>query len=415
HIGAGTTAMPGMEAGLLALQGLSNKAIRTEDLYAAALKTAKEYKVSAFQARLFEIIEPILRATPDAEALFAPEGSLLKTGDVFENTQLRDVLRSLANESAKRLRGRFTGPDTLDFLQENGAHLTMQDVADYALEHRAPVSLKTGKTIQGTDIRAFAAPPPALGGTLALSMMSCMRQGGLLLDRLEAAMQIDKQWRDGCSAKDFSEKYGLAAARGKSEPAPSAFRGTTHISILDPYRNAIAVTLTNGEGNGLMMPNSGYMMNNMLGELDVNPAGPKGWHPAPKSKRRLSSMMAPMIVEDPYDGLLILGSGGSNRIRTALFQVLANRFGIGMTLKEAIELPRFHYEDGKIDVECASEQADVDAVLGSAKLNDHQVTLWEDCNMYFGGVNAVESRLFGNRTNHAWGDSRRDGAAIILD
>lgn len=415
HIGAGTTAMPGMEAGLLELLKLSNKVIRPEDLCGAALKAAKDYKLTAFQARLFEIVEPILRATPDTEALFAPDNTLLKEGDPFENTLLRNTLRTVENEGAEALKGKFNGQATLDFLREHGAHLTQQDIADYNLEQRVPITLKSNKTFRGTDIRIFAAPPPALGGTLALSMMSCMNEAESLLNRLEAVVEIDKQWRGGMSATEFGKLYGLRDASEKQKPAPSAFRGTTHISILDPYRNAIAVTLTNGEGNGLMMPNSGYMMNNMLGELDVNPAGPKGWQPAPKGARRLSSMMAPMILEDPYDGLLILGSGGSNRIRTALFQVLANRCGLGMALKEAIEMPRIHYEDGKIDVECAEAQIDLDSVLGSAKTSGHKVTLWDECNMYFGGVNAVESRLFSTGKNHAWGDSRRGGAAIVLD
>lgn len=415
HIGAGTTAMPGMEAGLLELLRLSNGVIRAEDLCGAALKAAKNYKLSAFQARLFEIVEPILRATPDAEALFAPEGTLLKEDDLFENTLLRDTLKTIETEGASALKGTFASSDTLHFLAEHGAHLTPQDVADYSLEQRVPVALKTNKTFLDTDIRVFAAPPPALGGTLALSMLACLHDAGSLLNRLETVAEIDRHWRDGLSAKEFGKRYGLEGSGEKQNPTPSAFRGTTHISILDPYRNAIAITLTNGEGNGLMMPNSGYMMNNMLGELDVNPAGPTGWQPAPKGARRLSSMMAPMILEDPYDGLLILGSGGSNRIRTALFQVLANRCSMGMALKEAIETPRIHYEDGKLDVEYAEAQNDVDSVLGSAKSSGHKVTLWDECNMYFGGVNAVESRLFGTTKNHAWGDSRRGGAAIVLD
>lgn len=415
HIGAGTTAMPGMEAGLLALLKLSNNAVRPENLCAAALKAAKDYKLTAFQARLFEIVEPILRATPDAEMLFAPGSQLLKEGDLFENTLLQNTLQNLATEGLDALSGMFTSLETLDFMRQCGAHLSAQDIADYSVAQRIPVSLTNNKAAPDTHFRAFAAPSPALGGTLALAMLSNLHDVGSLQNRLQSMIEIDQHWRRGGTAEELAKKYGLASAPDKLKSSPSAFRGTTHISILDPYRNAIAITLTNGEGNGLMMPNAGYMMNNMLGEMDVNPAGPTGWQPAPKGARRLSSMMAPMIVEDPNEGLLILGSGGSNRIRTALFQVLANRCGVGMALKEAIELPRIHYEDGKIDVEFAEAQSDVDALLGAAKSSKHKVTLWDECNMYFGGVNAIESRFFGNGKNHAWGDSRRGGAAIVLD
>lgn len=415
HIGAGTTAMPGMEAGLIHLLKLSNNRLRAEALCDIALKASADYKLTAFQAQLFQIIEPILRATPEAESLFAPDGALLKEGDGYHNSVLRAAFLPVTKDGAKALSGLFIGPETLEFLRENGAHLSSQDVADYCVELRTPVSFTSKTTVPNADIRAFAAPPPSLGGMLALSMYSCMRNPLQATSRLAAIAQIDRLWRNGTSEAEFCKKFDLKGGSTSQQPAPSAFRGTTHISILDPYRNAIAITLTNGEGNGLMVPGMGYMMNNMLGELDVNPAGPTGWQPAPKGARRLASMMAPMIVEDADNGLLIMGSGGSNRIRTALFQVLANRCAIGMDLKEAIEMPRIHYEDGKIDVEFSEAQDDLSAILGFAQADRHKITLWDDSNMYFGGVNAVESQLFGSRKNRAWGDSRRGGAAIVLD
>lgn len=415
HIGAGTTAMPGMEAGLYELLNLSNNRLRAETLCSIALKNSDNYQLTTFQAQLFEIIEPILRATPEVEDLFAPNGTLLKGGDTYVNSALRTAIQPIADNGIEALSGRFTGHQTFEFLRENGAHLSLQDIADYCVEVRAPISFTNNTTAPNAHIRAFAAPPPSLGGTLALSMYSCMRDPVTSTGRLAAITEIDRLWRVGTTEAEFCTKYGLKGRSLEQQPKASAFRGTTHISIIDPYRNAIAITLTNGEGNGLMVPDMSFMMNNMLGELDVNPAGPKGWQPVPKSARRLASMMAPMIVEDPNDGLLIMGSGGSNRIRTALFQVLANRCGMGMNLKEAIELPRIHYEDGKIDVEFSKAQDGVNDLLGLAQTNHHKVTLWDECNMYFGGVNAVESHFLGNSKNHAWGDSRRGGAAIVLD
>lgn len=415
HIGAGTTAVPGMEAGLGELFKLSNNRMPTEKLCSIALQNGNNYKLTTFQARLFEIVEPILRATPDAEDLFAPNGTLLKAGDTYLNSALRTALQPIADNGMKSLYGLFNGRQTFEFLRENGAHLSLEDIADYSAEVRAPVSLTNKTVAPNAHIRAFAAPSPSLGGTLTLSMYSCMRDPQTPAGRLAAIAEVDRLWRNGTSEPEFCVKYGLKGGSHEQQPAASAFRGTTHISIIDPYRNAIAITLTNGEGNGLMVPDMGFMMNNMLGELDVNPAGPKGWQPSPIGSRRLASMMAPMIVEDPNDGLLIMGSGGSNRIRTALFQVLANRCAMGMGLKEAIELPRIHYEDGKIDVECSEAQDGVNDILGMAQANLHKVTMWDECNMYFGGVNAVESHFFGSGKNHAWGDSRRGGAAIVLD
>ncbi len=54
-------------------------------------------------------------------------------------------------------------------------------------------------------------------------------------------------------------------------------RGTTHISVIDGDGNAAAVSLSNGEGNGFIVGNHGFMLNNMLGEEDVAGGAPGVW------------------------------------------------------------------------------------------------------------------------------------------
>ena len=49
------------------------------------------------------------------------------------------------------------------------------------------------------------------------------------------------------------------------------FGSTTHVSIIDKENNAASITTTNGEGCGYTIPEYGIMMNNMLGEEDLNP------------------------------------------------------------------------------------------------------------------------------------------------
>ena len=50
---------------------------------------------------------------------------------------------------------------------------------------------------------------------------------------------------------------------------PQAYRGTTHVSVIDADGNAAAVSLSNGEGNGYIVGKFGFMLNNMLGEEDL--------------------------------------------------------------------------------------------------------------------------------------------------
>ena len=72
----------------------------------------------------------------------------------------------------------------------------------------------------------------------------------------------------------------------------SRLGSTTHISVLDDAGWACAVTCTNGEGSGLVVPGTGVHVNNMMGEQDLSPLGYFTHPPG----RRLPSMMAPTVV-----------------------------------------------------------------------------------------------------------------------
>ena len=78
--------------------------------------------------------------------------------------------------------------------------------------------------------------------------------------------------------------------------------GTTHLNVIDAAGNAAALSVSNGEGCGHILPGSDIMLNTMLGEEDINPLGFFRWRPEGR--------------------LLALGSGDSNRIRSAILQVL---------------------------------------------------------------------------------------------
>ena len=93
---------------------------------------------------------------------------------------------------------------------------------------------------------------------------------------------------------------------------------TTHISVLDADGRACSCTCTNGEGSGVVVPGTGIHLNNVMGEEDLNPLG---FHRHPAG-RRMPSMMAPSIVMRDGEVELVLGSAGSNRIRSALLQTI---------------------------------------------------------------------------------------------
>jgi gamma-glutamyltranspeptidase/glutathione hydrolase len=174
-------------------------------------------------------------------------------------------------------------------------------------------------------------------------------------------------------------------------------RGTTHISAIDSRGNSAAMTLSNGEGSGRILPGSGIMLNNMLGEEDLNPEGFDHW----PCDTRVSSMMAPTLAEDGSH-LIALGSGGSNRLRTAILQTLSNLVDFDMSPTDAVNSPRIHFERGRLDIEPGFPPQ----TLAVLRATYPDCTEWAASNLFFGGAHTV--RWDGRHFDGA-GDTRRGG------
>ena len=125
--------------------------------------------------------------------------------------------------------------------------------------------------------------------------------------------------------------------------------GTTHISVCDGEGNAASLSLSNGEGSGYIVPETGIMLNNMLGEDDLHPKGFE-WSPP---GRRVASTMSPCILLRDGEVVLIVGSGGSKRIRTTLVQVLTAVVDFSKSVREAVDAPRIHWDGEMVQVEPA--------------------------------------------------------------
>ena len=175
---------------------------------------------------------------------------------------------------------------------------------------------------------------------------------------------------------------------------------TTHLSVIDEQGNAVSVTTTNGEGSGHVIPSAGIMLNNMMGEEDLNPHGWFAW----EDGIRLPSMMAPTAVLKDGNPELILGSAGSNRIRSAITQTMINNIDYGMSLDDSINSSRIHFEKGSV---CMEPHFDT-PILEELKKH-YELQYFDNLNVFFGGVQAVSGDLEGGC------DSRRGAAVIKVD
>ena len=136
------------------------------------------------------------------------------------------------------------------------------------------------------------------------------------------------------------------------------------------------------------------MLNNMMGEDDLHP---DGFHSSP-SGQRIGSMMSPSLLLKDDEITLVIGSGGSKRIRTSVSQVLSQIVDFNRPLKTAVEAPRLYWDGEVLQVEPGFSQEALEEVGRQVKIN-----LWDTIDVFFGGVHAVIPGQCGA------GDSRRGG------
>ncbi|MGI8594951.1 MAG: gamma-glutamyltransferase family protein [Solirubrobacteraceae bacterium] len=366
-------------------------------LAAPAARMAREgVRVNAQQAYVLHILDPIARSTPEAAAVFAPGGRLLREGETLRDPALADALERLGEEGAAPFYAGEVAAAVVSWVGERGGALTLEDLRAYEVAARDPVkALYSGREV-------LLNPPPSAGGILIAYALSRLEDSAgpptpcRLVEVMEAAQaQRTPDFLRGLAEEGFLERFLAQAARR------AGLGSTTHISVLDEDGWACGVTCSNGSCSGVVVPGTGLHLNNMMGEQDLNPLGFHGHEPG----RRMPSMMAPTVVLRDGRAELVLGSGGSNRIRSAILQTIVNVLDRGMDAPAAVQAPRLHFEDGIVYVEPGIDTAGIED-------GGYQVASFSAPNLFFGGVHAVE-RIPATGTLSGGGDPRRGGAIAV--
>ncbi len=406
HIGPGSSATPGVVPGLFAM----HEALCTlpmKRLVEPAARAARQgFPLTEFQAYLFTVIAPILTASQGVARIFAPDGKPMTAGATFRNEELGETLEWLAEDGARLFVDGDVGKAIVAQSRDYGGYLTHDDLARYRVERREPLYWRHG------DATVALNPPPAASGALiafGLGFLAALAEHGRALDALalRAAMEATHEARatHGETLAPRLAAGHLAKEIREAARHPAAYRGTTHVSVIDNDGNAAAISLSNGEGNGYLVGKFGFMLNNMLGEEDLVADGLGAW----REGVRLSSMMAPTIILQKDGTVTALGTGGSNRIRTAILQVAVNLLDRFMSLEAAVEASRLHVErDGKTSFEPGFTEHEQRALLALGET----VHAWPERNLFFGGVHAARRHPKGGVEGA--GDPRRQGVALVV-
>ncbi len=408
HIGAGSIAIPGIVKGIEAVHK-DKCTLPLSEIIKPAVKYAREgIYLSKMQASFIELLEPIFSSTKSSLDVYGLEnGKLIDENSLYKNPQYANFLEEFAKKGSQLFYEGLIADEIEKISKNNDGLILKEDLKNYKVIKREPLSFDY------KNYKIVTNPPPSGGGVLIAFTMKLLEKYDLkdfrsyeyvkgLIEAFNTTSDFRKEHVDEFlhdeKLKDILKNDRLLKNYCTTMHSRLNLWGnTTHLSVIDEKGNAVSVTTTNGEGCGHVIPSAGIMLNNMMGEEDLNPHGWFAWDEG----IRLPSMMAPTAVLKDGKPKLILGSAGSNRIRSAITGTIINNLEYGMDLNKSINSPRIHFEKGTI---CMEPSVDEEII---AELKKHyELKYFDDLNLFFGGVQAVDGNLDG-------GCDIRRGACVI--
>jgi gamma-glutamyltranspeptidase/glutathione hydrolase len=384
--------------------------------------------LSSSQEYVLDFLTSIYADTPEIKRTYSPNGQPWKAGHTHKFPEFANTLEQLAQEGPESFITGEIAQAIIADQEKNGGLITAEDIRNYQVQRLEPIHIK----YRGFEL--LLPPVPSSGGALITFTLKLLES--VEINRFEhnsvehirvlaetmrltnvarptwdapapSAEERIARFLDQAHIAKYQEALcaTLAGEAPPNEPkSPREPDHTTHISVIDEQGNMVGVTTTAGESAGFVVPGTGICMNNMLGEADLHP---DGFHLLPPGER-VTTMMSPTLVLKDGEPVLTLGSGGSSRLRSAIFQVLSNVLDFRLKLSEAVEAPRVHFEDGVLQLEGGINDQVTDILV---EKHGYKVNRWPGRNMFFGGVHATAKE---NGNWMAAGDARRGGIGTIV-
>ncbi len=426
HLGRASVAVPGNIIGLCQMAAAYGRLPLTQLLQPAISLAQSGIHIAPFQAETCQLLWTIFTHTPTMRAVFASNGHIIQPHEHLHIPYLAQTLQTLAQEGESFARNGRLAQAILHDQQEKGGLLTPTDLETYQvytvdsirLPYRQFEVLLPPPSSTGGVLTAFTLKLLAMFDVAALGhnssahlqllyeiMVATNRARPFWEEAIEkeaATIAIQKFLADGFIHPYFLEIQAAIAQQRPSPfvPEPLAPNNTSHLSVIDEDGLAVSLTTTAGESAGYIVPGTGYTPNNMMGEADLHP---NGFHTRPAGQR-IPTMMTPTIVLLDGKTRLVLGSGGSIRIRSAILQLLSNLLDFKMSLQEAVNHARVHVESGALQCEWGFDET----AVSKLEQMGYNVNRWTKRSIYFGGAHAVSRTIDGRLI--AAGDNRRGGA-----
>jgi gamma-glutamyltranspeptidase/glutathione hydrolase len=374
-VGYHSITIPGTVAGLSA--ALAHYGTRSwADCIAPAIPLARDgYPLTPRAAARFHAPpapghpHPMARAThtPAARAIFTRDGHVpWMDGEVFVQTEYARTLERLAIHGPDDFyRGDLARAMAAD-IARHGGFVTLEDLQGYRPRHGRPLFgsyrgytvvtdpppsggmtlIEMLNIVEGFDLSAMAFNGEEYIDLLARTMQWAYRdRANQLADPEFAALPVER-----LTSKGYAEEARRAIDRGETFTVPrwrAHETGTTHLSVVDRWGTAVALTHSLGSASGVVTDGLGFQYNNCMNCFNPVPGHVNSIAPG---KARASGITPTIIMKDNRP-VMIVGAPGGTRITTGVFQTILGVLDFGMSATEAVSAPRFDCQGPLIDVE----------------------------------------------------------------
>jgi gamma-glutamyltranspeptidase/glutathione hydrolase len=299
-----------------------------------------------------------------------------KAGDTLIQTDLANTLKRIQK---KGLAGFYEGKTADLIVKEMGFSkgiISHEDLKNYRAKYRTPLEFD----YRGHHIISFA--PPSSGGILIAQMLQMIQpfdvqkmgtnspaavslmveaQRRAYADRAEHMGDPDfykvptKTLISNEYAQQRMKDYQVGVAgQSKNIQAGKTYESeqTTHFSVIDAKGNMVAITTTLNDtyGNKTIVAGAGFLLNNEMDDFSIKPGVPNmygaigGEANAIQPGKRMLSSMTPTLVTVNNQPYLSIGTPGGTTIPNQVYEGLVNMIDHSMSLKVAIDAPRFHHQ-----------------------------------------------------------------------
>ena len=367
--------VPGTVAGMWAVHQRFGR-LSWKEVMAPAIRFANDgFRVNKQLVTRYQEIEP----TAPANGYFKHYFGSMKEGQMFKQPELGKVLERIAMQGSDGFYKGETAKLIAEQMAKNDGLITESDLANYQAKWRDPL------VANWQDMQVITAPPPSSGGVGLIQLLSMKQElandfEGVkvnsskyihLMAEIEKRVFADRAEYMGDPdfvtvpvAQLINTHYMAQRAKqvnpksisNTEQVKPGLDNGeklqTTHFSIVDKWGNAASNTYTlNGWfGSAVVVQGTGIILNNEMDDFSSKPGVANQFGVVGKdanaiepNKRPLSSMTPSIFIKD-NNVVMVIGTPGGSRIFTSIFQVVTNVFDNHMTLKQAVQAPRYHHQ-----------------------------------------------------------------------